>query len=94
MPCGNVTEGHIDLLVLRQLRSVPSEVPQCVAKVGIETVVFALYCVGQACAVLLHMGEVDRERVPLWTLELLGILEVAWLGVFGCAISGTREDGR
>lgn len=88
VPCGNVTEGHIDLLVLRQVRSVPSEVPQRVAKIGIETVVFALYRVGQACAVLLHMGEVDRERVPFGTLELLGILEVAWLSIFSCAISG------
>ena len=88
VPRGNFTEGHVDLLVFGQLRSVPSEVPQRVAKIGIQTMVFALYRVGQASAVLLHMGEIDRERVPLGTQELFGILEVKWLGVFGCAISG------
>lgn len=92
MPCGYITEGYVDLFVLGQLRSVSPKVPQCVAKVRIQAVVFALYSVGETRAVLLHVGEVDRQRVPLWTQELLRILEVKRLGVLSCTISG--EGGR
>lgn len=54
--------------------------------------VFALYSVGETRAVLLHVGKVDRQRVPLWTQKLLRILEVKWFSVLSCTISG--EGGR
>lgn len=91
VPCGYITEGYIDLLVLGQLRPVSAEVPQSVAKVRVKTMVFALYSVGETRAVLLHVREVNRQRVPLGTQELLGIPEVERFGVLGCAISGRGE---
>lgn len=76
MPCGYITEGYVDLLVLGQIRPVSTKVPQRIAEIRVQTMVLALNSVGETRAVLLHVGEVDSQRVPLGTQQLLRVLQV------------------
>lgn len=76
MPCGYITEGYVDLLVLGQLCPVSTKVPQRIAEIRVQTMVLALNSVGETRAVLLHVGEVDGQRVPLGTQQLLRVLQV------------------